>query len=719
MKFIKPLSFAVFMALVSVTSADAKVNAKYLEKMSKSIWNQQESTFDPNTAIADSLLDNNSAVIISALDIIDAKRDTQVSAHKASGEKNRSVRQHTRRTMVKLLDESAVEHFSEFEFDGDRELKLIIVFYRSKSAFGARIHKPDGSIREIDASEAIEVADGKKEKDNVKYKLAIPGLEVGDVLEYFYYDDEMMEELNLSRLDIDFYSRYPILHRELRGKFDNVLTVECRSYNGAPMFERTSEMGSDITTAIVSLDNIPAVSFKKYTVPERQLPFIRMNFLNNTSALYHPRTARSGGLYTGISTGRYYSDILSYFSAAAYDDPLPGNAAKIVKNNYLKDHPDATPDDLADAGCLAARYCAAISDRSYGNALMTLLLLDVFDKLNVAPKDEMGFAFFTPVTDIPTEELSAWNDPYFMTTARGRYFSPSGMASYLPGEPGGYFQSQKGGSFTGTPSKLVPGSVPEIVQLPDLKHTGNRSVETATVNLADDDKLIVERTTDHTGIQREVYDYVIDTYDWIDHVEDYLSIPAGKRYKDPSRDDHARQIDIRKSFSRECEEFMGIKPDSVLNYAIVSHAILPGENSLSYKVEASFADLIQNLGDDMVVSIGKLMGDYQRLEKAERERLVDAQLPSALQTTRTYTIRVPEGYEADATSVEKLNVMNNNILGMFTVQAQLDEDGNVVVQNMFRVKNAFIPLAAWPHMLDLLDTASDFSESKVVLTRKG
>lgn len=89
--------------------------------------------------------------------------------------------------MVRLLDQKAVEDYGDTEFGVKENIKYRgLQLYEAKDVFGARIHKPDGTVVEIDVPDnAIEVAHGKKADKGRKYKIAIPGLAVGDILEQY------------------------------------------------------------------------------------------------------------------------------------------------------------------------------------------------------------------------------------------------------------------------------------------------------------------------------------------------------------------------------------------------------------------------------------------------------------------------------------------------------------------------------------------------------
>lgn len=717
MKIISRIFIAL--ALLAALPAQAKLNVKYFENTAKKIWAQPEAAFDPATIIPDSLAEANSAVIIADLDIVNARHEITNSMYKSTGETNRTKRDHTHRVMVRLLDQSAVDHYSEFEIDADEQIKEIIVIYDLKNAFGARIHKPDGTIKDVDVSAAVEIAHGKKANKTASYKLAIPGLETGDVLEYFYYTEEMIEEYNLDALDFAMYSHYPVLHRELRGSFTPRVTVEAKSFNGVPRLEGHGENDRNVVGLV--LKDIPAVAFEKYTVPDRQLPFVRINFLNNYSVFYHPSTARRGGFYSGIAPGTYYRDILSYFRDAEYNNDMAGMAARMVKNYFLKNKPDATPEEIAEAATLALRYIGLTDDKKAHNrsTLQTLLLLDTFAKLKVAERDSMGFAFFNPYNDVPTTALTSWEEPHFMVVAAGKYYDPVNKFFYAPGDVRAVYQSQEGGGYVGNIKDMTQTTLPVTFALPDLRYAGNRADESMVLSITDDNKLKARRSMSRTGMAKEQVPELVDMYEWIDAVEGWFDIPEGKRYKAKDRDKVERERELRTALADETKDFSGVRPDTITAFEITGRSILPGEKAISYNLDATFSDLVQPLGDDMVVKIGKLFGGYTKLADAERNRLVDAIFPSAFQESRTITLEIPEGYNIDEESAEGLKMAVNNGVGTFVAQPSIAEDGrSITITGVMRYKMAMVPLSHWPLMLAVFDAAADFSESKLVLTRQ-
>lgn len=111
-----------------------------------------------------------------------------------------------------------------------------------RPAFGARLIKPDGTVENINMDEALTVTKGKNNED-AEYKIAIPGLEPGVILDYFYYIDYFMEEQSLPAIKIDFFKPYPIKDFLVEISSPPSLALEYANYNGAPALKLDNTEG--------------------------------------------------------------------------------------------------------------------------------------------------------------------------------------------------------------------------------------------------------------------------------------------------------------------------------------------------------------------------------------------------------------------------------------------------------------------------------------------
>lgn len=703
-------------------TTQAKLDTKFCEKIAKKVWSDNDPLFDPAMAIPDSLLQNNSAVIMCDLDDIETTNERMSTSFKLSGSTNRICRKYLNRMMVKIIDRSAFDDFSEFEFDAKASVSDGILLYDFKEAFGARIYYPDGTSRDVNIDEAVEISDGKKGKDDVRYKIAISGLTENCVLDVFKYKEETIEELDLDCIDMNMCNYYPTIHRVIRGKFDPMLTVEYKTYNGAPTLN-VDQKDSDCIRGSLHAQMVPAIPFKKYVNVKRQLPFIRMNFLNNSSRyVYHPVTARGGGLFYNVAPGTIYRDIFSYLKDAVYESPLPARAAKLVKDNYLKNHPDATPRQAAEALDLALRYVNATADEkdwTDRNVYLNLLYMDALNRLKVYSPDSIGFAFFNPIEEVPTEGIATWEEPRFVTMVDGTYYDMSAYYHYPPGQMESRFNGQEGGAFVGNRKTMPRTTLATVVSVPQPRAGSDRLAMVGTVSITPDHKVRLERSMRHTGWYKDIVGNITDRYEWADSVENFLEIPPNKRILTKHRDKADRDRELHEFFKKECKTLVGAKPDSTLSYNITARSILPGRNYVAYDVTNLIPDLVEELNPEtLMFSIGKLFGDNPRLPEMERNRFFDGMLDAPWYEVRQLTFQVPQGYTYDPTSLESLTLNKHNAIGMFSVTPSIADNGDIAFTVQMRVNKTTIPVDFWSDFLAILDAASDFSESRIVLTRK-
>ncbi|MEM9822306.1 MAG: DUF3857 domain-containing protein [Bacteroidota bacterium] len=131
------------------------------------------------------------------------------------------------RKRILLQDKNAVEDFSEFYFQESETVKINLI-------------KKSGEEIPVDISNAIEVETEVPDYYSSNYqsssyrKLAIPNLEVGDIIDYFVV---FTENRNTT---ISFFSTlsesYPILAQEIIFDIDKLWSFYFNSFNDAPQF---------------------------------------------------------------------------------------------------------------------------------------------------------------------------------------------------------------------------------------------------------------------------------------------------------------------------------------------------------------------------------------------------------------------------------------------------------------------------------------------------
>ncbi len=728
--------FAIVLGLlVSSGASGAGINKGFYKKAAKKVWAMDsEGLFDPSTAIADSIAEGQSAVVIARQDDFVGKRIENNSIYTASGRTNRTHLEHTERSMVKLLDESALEDYGTFEFGGDSD-KPVYGFYQTYAVdqtFGARVHKPDGSVVEVDVTEALEMSDGKKGDKNKRYKIAIPGLEKGDVLEYFYYTEYDNDDDDVELVDVMLTDRHPVLGRLLTGSFDPTLTIEFKSYNGAPVPE-PGKAGNN-NTARMFCANLPAIDTRSFLFEERQLPFVRLNTINNHDVAgtftQRAKNSRGAGIYFNISGTKIQRESMEHLvSLANYlykrtkpISDIPRKATNMVKD-YAKTHPDADPRLLADVAFLAVRYqnlTAKPEDTWRGSLPLTLFHNEVMENLKAYPLEQTGIAYANGRDEVSIDDMAKWNQATYLSMVDGVPYYLNAPYYYSPQELPAVLQD--------VPAVVIMGRLRdhnyisdyERTTLPDRKAMGNMATFRTGVSVDPDapERLHLSRDVSLKGSAKADAADFTDYMEWIGAVEDFFDIPAGKRYSDKTYSADDRRTDLNAALRQECRENVGVEVDTVLKFEITSRGLTPDSPEMTYTMECEASDLVEDLGDALNVRVGKLSGNHRRVAEHERDRMFDALLPSANTEIHIITLKVPQGYAVDETSLQSLGRQVVNSVGQFIVQPGVNEDGDVEIQCVQRVRYHSVAHQAWPMLLELLDASAEFADASLILSRK-
>ncbi len=690
-------------------------DAKFFRKAADRVWNMRPDLFDPHREIPDSIKEGTSAVIIGEYNYL---QGGYKAFEDMRGVETRSESETFTRRMVKLLDQKAVEEFSKHEFGesariGARHRKSLV---EADHAFGARIYKPDGTVTEVDLSKAYVIDEGKKggNKKNASRIIDIPGLEPGDVLEYFTYLRGMASELDLPMQRVMLMADYPILDFVVEGVFSPKLTVEFRGYNGVPQLQTGTDKSGNNTVWLQG-SNLPVLTDKRYVNKVRELPFYDFYILNNTSPYrFYPKSMRGGGLYQNPLPGTIFRDISLGLAAANYDkSTLPGKIRKIIKN-YRKEHPEATHQELTDMAWTAANY-ANITDKesTASDYWLALIFCDILKKEKLA--EEVGVAFINPIDDVPTNEILNWRQPDFGALVDGRLYLVGSIESFLPGELPAEYQGQICASFTDDRKKLWDFATPTVITTPISKPGDNRININSLITLGDDHDATVANEVVCTGATKELSEGFISAEEWLGMQGAYLGIEnTPKVILKNDEVEKQRQENAEDFYS---EIFIGMDPE-ISNVNVASFGITPELPDFRMTFDSKVKEISTDAGDELIVKIGQFCGNNKPIEGKQRERMTDISFKGAYQENYSITLNIPDGYEVDDASLKALSNNVQTPAGMFYTEAKKSDDGrSVTVGIRSRIQRPLISIAAWPHVLELTDAKAAFADAIVILKK--
>lgn len=243
------IAFLLMFAVCLLALADdSQKYREYADTIRTQVWEMDLPAFK-SPASADKYRDE-SAVILAAYRGINAKKKTGIAFNVAmltnilTSPIKTTPQIHATdlyRRLIQINDKAALERFSEFQLTTKEKTGNALNFWAYYKedinyVLGVRIIKPDGRTIEIDTNDFIDVKEGKKQKE-LKQKLAVPGLEIGDKIDVFYYTESKLKNAHLEPITIYFRDEYPILNFKVHCEFDDNLTSQIRTTAGAPEFK--------------------------------------------------------------------------------------------------------------------------------------------------------------------------------------------------------------------------------------------------------------------------------------------------------------------------------------------------------------------------------------------------------------------------------------------------------------------------------------------------
>lgn len=734
-------------ALVALSLAcglQAMPVAKINQRGAKAAWDMASSVFNPKATIPDSMAQSNSAVIIARYNGLSAVHEytpSIVKEQRADYGSNITRAREIERVMIKLLDNDAVKRHANFEFGKKDEQWLgNIKLTDIEEGFGVRVYKPDGTMHEVDLSQALPIADGKKGNKKRSNRITIPGLEVGDVLDYFYYTEEMRDELDISVRDVTFAARYPMLNCIVECSVDPTLTLEMRANNGAPLPVAHLEDGQNKFR--LHTVNLGAVPSTKYINAARQLPFLEMRILNNNSQprysteranmiggyaissdaflgrqssgiSFKPKSARKGGVYV-LPSQTYYQDIAYFLRAYNYKSDIPGRAASMTKE-YRKATPDAGARQLSDYTYVAVMYLSLINDEKFSPTELSFMLRDAADKAKFTIPS--GIGFIKSSHDIPLSMITSWRSPDYVAMIGDRPYNPGAVLMCAPGEWPLAYQAEEGGCYRKVPEDALTS--PEMFTIPPTKPNTNTRIDEMTLALdSATGKATLTGSISAVGGHKQILaSRFNDRHSWLNQAEDYLGIADKDRHNDTAYDPEGASEELYKAMKGELANSTGLEPLTVDTVAITSRGVMPGAKSFACNYRATFDNITVDAGDETVVNIGKLFSDMERITGNDRKRDFDAVVSFPNNYIRKLTFALPEGYTIKSEALTALNKSVSNNVGSFSTRAEAN-DGMVTIDVNTQMRGYVIPAAQWHEFLDITDAAADFAGAVLIVNKE-
>jgi len=639
------------------------------------------------------------------------------------------------RFKIKLNDNNAVQNFSEIYFR----------YSEREDGFIARLIKNDGEVVSVDLKDAVGVEPGSDMPEFFKsffdqiygaqrryFKVAVPNLEPGDILEYVA---NTKSKLNVSGAGYVEFSpqyeicskHYPMMHNEIIIETDDKSFFKSLSLNGAPEFKKEAPDDKNFSK-YVFVDSDRATEKDVNFV--RQLlvyPVVKFQVVYaNNAQVKGALIGEKGELKKGFTkeelarkawedyerTGNYPYNSNYAYSNQDFINESWSNLKKLGAKDWTeKDFIKNTYYYVRNRILFRNSY---LSDKSFAYIFGSLLFQrDIKSQLVISSSNRIG-----TLKDILFEEEIR----YAIKVNDQLYFNCTDHSN--PGELIESLLSNDAYIITKPPAK----GQQEIkdLKLPDASAADNLSVFSVNASLTPDmNSIIVSRTNSYKGLSKARN--IDNAMKYTPYMLDDYKLHGGNAPTDNMKS--YQQDEYEKSVKALKDEFKKAKPDFVKeelereyhqkiaykDFKIASDGRSQKKADLVYTEDFELPGMIRKAGKKYLVNLTGLVGPQLQIKKEERERKLDINVGYARSLSWVINFKIPDGYTADG--IAELNSTVENETGKFSSEAK-EENGVVVLKISKIYKQANISKTKWKEMLVFIDAAYNNSFKYILLKPK-
>lgn len=717
--------------LLVAPRANADDKEKYrlfAEETRKAVWALELPEF-ANPAVPDKYKDE-SAVILAAHSRLEVTKKTRFNVGAFLGGFHYIDREVNCRDIYRMLvqinDQAALKEYSEFDYQAETRKKNWRYDEKYQQVLGVRIIKPDGTVKEIDTDEYMTVAEGKK-GDEQRQKLAVPGLEVGDKVDIFFFNYTSLENHNLDPFVFRFRQSYPMLSYTVHCEIDDKLTTQYRTLNGAPDFKQSKDAEGNILLD-VAMKEIDRTEPELWYNPMRQTPMTLLYITNSKMKKYTyiPESAKKAGLHANPDATALQEDDWKFMEQVqgSSSGMSPAKAARLyrnVKNIKKKDWSDEKKADF-----IYNYYRLALMTDRNSNYNSEAFITYFASLLTWAAGVNNLTGITTHEDQEPLDQLASYrNTSWFVALPEsGKYYFPP-TAYLIPHEIPARYQGRQAilEPDKEKAKKLKIKAEREHLILPANTAEENLNATTLQVDM-DNTLLTLDRTELRTGTQKEFMQRALvkmedvdATYRRLLSIDKELAEEVSKKYADDLQEAFRKGREQEKEdYKGEINYYHGEDAKELLGYGMKSLGNRPDSAAFIYNVRYTMDGLVRKAGPNYVLSAGKLIGDQLLIEGKERKRTADIDMSAPRTFQWNITVNLPAGYNAAPESVEKLNVNVENECGAFIAKATA-ENGKLTMNITKRYNHKTEPVANWELLLKLADATKEYEALSVVLKK--
>ena len=642
-----------------------------------------------------------------------------------------------------------IQHSSELE-------TFTEYYYQSSDIVGIKHVKPDGTINEIDLEDAIKVESEVPAyyrngfHREVYYKIAIPNLEVGDIIDSYkvfaeYYTEGVIE------LMTTISNEYPIAHQEIIVDVDDKWTMHKRAFNTNSDFKLAREGGVDkkgnqskkVKRYILEETDIPASKYERWAYPFMTSPAIKLM-----------ASTKLSGYFDKDNKNKSQLDITEEFKGAMKtNSQYIGNFYPLLKSYYKPAIRKKSDSEVPDIVYNALKYYNAMSlgTTTTGAARVQQGDLHYLSHQYSSINDAWFSAMFSHILKkegIPSEIVMVVPE-YLGGTEYAVVGSEIEYGVYVPANgkyywtvdsyrvPGDEYSKVMGGSGYQMPyeDKNTHNPRRQAITIPYSTPEKNINESNIDITVNDDNSLKFSKNLKLTGLYKREYSSILlyHTFYTKDNVLQFSSNEEANRILDYEVNGFTKKSARKmktslEELSKEVDEHYDIRDknidewiksdfrvDEILDFETKSFGSTLEDNALEAEMIFTSKDYIKKAGPNLVFDLGALITDQVELSDKEiNEREQDAYINYEKTISNNIIITLPDGLTAHG--LEALQFDIDNEYGTF--KSTVTQTGNMLKLATTKIyKKTHIPVDDWKKMTDMLEAAYQFTQQKVILKK--
>jgi len=638
---------------------------------------------------------------------------------------------------VKLNDKSAVNTYSELSFESDYRNGFLFSTYEIKDiSVGIKVVKPSGKENIIDLKDAVinQIKEGYNKREF--QKIAIPDLEPGDIVDYFYCIKNTYVEQFIKILDPVYYSlveNYPIVKQKFNVRTLRQMYFNSKSINGAPALKQTDkedesfyslsdkdrEKGDDELWTH-PLRVYPIIKFQAYYIHRKalaQLPimtfFLKDKKSNNSSI----DIAHMEVLAKKIFETTYLTNYSIEFDAKDYlktnfDKTTPSDT--IVKYLYYFIRNELFTSSFEGRGDISsntAMICMSnvLKAKKIKHDFIITVPNHISDISDLILPSELSYAL--KIKSKQDYYIGSLNEFSLLKSIDRSLQGNTAYAVNIPIE----------GKKTKAEKIILPIDSPDI----------NKEITELNAKFVNDQTDSISLNIDKSIFGNNKYDEIRYAFSSPEYKKAIApkekTLPKGKEKKKKSKseieaekkqkdDAEKNKIEQNKALKERFKEEYGEGDYFKIQSFTVKHTGLwDNSKELKYNVKFNIGNIIKPVGANYIIEVGKLITKQLELAKDDIERKTDVFEPSPRIFEYKISLVIPSGYNVKG--VEKLNYNISNTTGGFTSKAEI-QNGTLKVNIKKFYLHQFEKVNDWSKMVEFIEAAYNFSQQSILLEKK-